>query len=129
MLLNREKRLEVYHHTSQDRSTTALLASNNRDANRGYNNRGTNRGRSYNSGRGNGHNHGRGNGRNTNRTTFNRKKNSRVIQWFSSGSNGIWGISLICCSRIRFRFSGIPGLFSFSCCSGERSFIGEGGIF
>lgn len=39
MLLNREKRLEVYHHTSQDRSTTALLASNNRDANRGYNNR------------------------------------------------------------------------------------------
>lgn len=58
MLLNREKRLEVYHHTSQDRSTTALLASNNRDANRGYNNRGTNR------------------GRNTNRTTFHRKKNS-----------------------------------------------------
>lgn len=80
MLLNREKRLEVYHHTSQDRSTTALLAYNNRDANRGYNNRGnnrgTNRGRSYNSGRGNGHNHGRGNGRNTNRTTFNRKNNS-----------------------------------------------------
>lgn len=58
MLLNREKRLEVYHHTSQDRSTTALLASNNCDANRGYNNRGTNR------------------GRNTNRTTFHRKKNS-----------------------------------------------------
>lgn len=29
MLLNREKRLEVYHHTSQDWSTTALLASNN----------------------------------------------------------------------------------------------------
>ena len=58
----------MHEHTSQDRSTTALLASNNRDANRGYNNRGTNRGRNYNSGR--------GNGRNTNRTTFNRKNHS-----------------------------------------------------
>ncbi len=38
------------------------------------------------------------------------RKNSRIIQ--------LWGISLICCSRIRFQVC-FQGLFSFSCCSNE----------
>ncbi|KAK0597068.1 hypothetical protein LWI29_021511 [Acer saccharum] len=50
MLLNREKRLEVYHSPSPNQSTTAFFTSGNRSVNQGTNNcghsRGINRGRS-----------------------------------------------------------------------------------
>ncbi|KAK0584750.1 hypothetical protein LWI29_017933 [Acer saccharum] len=58
MLLNREKRLEVYHNPSSTQSTAALFTTSNRAANRG-NGRDNGRGRGNFRGRGNG----RGNGR------------------------------------------------------------------
>lgn len=99
----------MHQHTSQDRSTTALLASNNRDANRGYNNRGTNRGRYYNSGR--------GNGRNTNRTTFNRKNNSHGTLLAYAESRFSWS---------SFTLGEESCSFFCSLCSLEKGFCEQG---
>ncbi|KAK0602720.1 hypothetical protein LWI29_036303 [Acer saccharum] len=122
MLLNREKRLEVYHSPSPNQSTTAFFTSGNRSVNQGTNNRGhsrgINRGRSSSRGyRANGRGHranGRGHGGRTTNSHIQPAKSSQdssiVCQICTKPGHG----ALTCCHRANFSYQpdDLPAAFS-----------------